>query len=179
MTLDPLPVVQPPPHLGVYTRSFTSPAAAFPIPSLLAPGAHPMSPTGLPRLCSSPAPNRASCLSYAINLSSRITLLELSHPRQRCPWVSSEAKCITARHSIASLLGRLGLFLCPKPAAAAPFRPGHRRTATRKDLLLPREKGLVCLKPALGTKFLAPLALGSWEGNRRAQGVSTGHFFYM
>lgn len=32
----------------------------------------------------------------------------------------------------------------------------------RKDLLPPREKDLVCRKPALGTKFLmALLALGS------------------
>lgn len=37
----------------------------------------------------------------------------------------------------------------------------------RKGLLTPWEKGLVCLKPTLGTKFLAPLGLGTWEGNRR------------
>lgn len=33
----------------------------------------------------------------------------------------------------------------------------------RKNLLLPREKGLA----ALGTKLLALLALGRWEGNKR------------
>lgn len=159
-----------------YTRSFTS-AAAFSITVLLAPGAQPMSPAPLPRLCSSPPrlcssppSSHAPRLTYAVTFCSKrkISPLELSHPRLRWPWVSSEAKCI-ARHSNAWLLGRLGLFLHPKAAAAAPFAPGHKRTAIRKHLLPPREQGLVCLKLALGTKFLAPLALGGWERNRRVQ----------
>ena len=54
----------------------------------------------------------------------------------------------------------------------------------RKDLLPPREKGLVCLrpltgcpKPALGTEFLTPLALGSWEGNRQSYACRASHLF--